>query len=103
MLKALLGIKMIALAVFLFAIPSQQASAGINLPSKCKLPHIKIHYGTALKKSYAKNRAVRKWQTRARQVHSWSYRKWSNAHKRSINCHKKGRWWKCSAGAYACR
>ncbi len=105
MFKIILIVKAAVIAaVMSLSMASTQASAGVNLPSKCKLPHIKVHWGKALKKSRAQSRARRQWQTRARQVHGWSYRKWSNAYKRnSSECHKSGRWWKCAAGAYACR
>lgn len=93
------------LFLFLLAVLyAQNSHAAINLPPKCKLPHIKVHWGTALKKQRAQRRARRQWQKRARQMHGWSYRKWENAYKRnSQQCHKQGRWWKCAAGAYACR
>ena len=103
MLKSCVAAKSLAVAILMLSAPTQQAQAGIQLPSNCKLPHIKVHYGVGLRKSAAKRRAHRKWQRHARQVHSWSYRKWSKAHKRRTDCHKSGRWWKCAAGAYACR
>ncbi|MGH1352115.1 MAG: hypothetical protein ACRBBN_15095 [Methyloligellaceae bacterium] len=105
MIKLLVSIKAaVIVAMMALSFGSGQASAGINLPSKCKLPHIKVHWGKALKKSWAQGRARAQWQRRARRVHGWSYRKWSNAYKRnSSECHKSGRWWKCAAGAYACK
>ncbi len=104
-MKILMSIKIaVAVSIMALSLGSGQASAAISLPSNCKLPHIKVHWGKALKKSWAQGRARAQWQRRARQVHGWSYRKWSNAHKRNSNeCHKSGRWWKCAAGAYACK
>ena len=106
MIKYILCTKLavVAAALFFLTPATHQAEAKIKLPPKCKLPYIKVHWGTSVKKSWAQRRARRKWQRRARQIHGWKYRKWSNAHKRnSSDCKKHRRRWRCAAGAYACR
>lgn len=55
----------------------------------------------AKKLSKAKQRARRKWQTKAALV-GWSYRKWDWAHVRHYDCTKKGKWHHCRAAGYPC-
>ncbi len=55
----------------------------------------------AKKLSKAKQRARRKWQTKAALV-GLSYRKWDWARVRHYDCTKKGKWHHCRAAGYPC-
>jgi len=66
----------------------------------CK-SYLHSNVAKAKKQSKAKQRARRKWQTKATFV-GLSYRKWDWARVKHYDCRKKGKWHHCIAAGYPC-